>query len=69
MNEDKTEMMIGKNCKWNETIRYRTIKAGKRYPVIKGSHHCIITKKTCGLKHICDCFDNKGKLCFEENPI
>lgn len=51
----KSMKMIGKNCKWN-------IKRGEW---TKAVYKCNYTDKRCGSNHICDCFDELGKLRFE----
>ena len=47
--------MIGENCKFNK----EKIKSFRKI------HVCSLSSRICGLKHECDCFDDKGKLRFE----
>lgn len=60
----KVNKIIGKNCQNNQQIEYKSYKKG--FPLkTKTKHICSINKKRCGPHTTCNCFDDKGKLCFQ----
>jgi len=56
--------LIGKNCKWNKistisNVYFNNMRKRKYF-------YCWINGRQCGQNTTCNCFDDKGKFCFQE---